>query len=66
MMESFNQALLTLDQRRERILAAQRYRRAHMRRIDYYVSPEADAIINRLRRHAEGGGCQLDYKHDHR
>jgi hypothetical protein len=26
-----------------------------MRRIDYYASPEADAIINRLRRHAEGG-----------
>jgi hypothetical protein len=41
--------------RRERILTAQRDRRARMRRIDYYASPEADAIINRLRRHAEGG-----------
>jgi hypothetical protein len=41
--------------RRERILTAQRDRRARMRRIDYYASPAAAAIINRLRRHAEGG-----------
>ena len=37
------------------ITSAQRDRRARMRRIDYYASPEADAIINRLRQHAEGG-----------
>jgi hypothetical protein len=41
--------------RRERILNAQRDRRASMRRIDYYASPEADAIINRLRRNNAGG-----------
>ena len=41
--------------RRERILSLQRDRRASMRRIDYYASPEADAIIDRLRRHRAGG-----------
>src|SRR5271165_4836163 len=41
--------------RRESILTAQRDRRAGMRRIDYYASPEADAIIDRLRRNRAGG-----------
>jgi hypothetical protein len=41
--------------RRERILIAQRDRRAGMRRIDYYASPEADAIIDQLRTHRAGG-----------
>jgi hypothetical protein len=41
--------------RRERILTAQRERRAGMRRIDYYASPEADAIIDQLRTPRAGG-----------
>ena len=41
--------------RRERILDLQRYRRSRMRRIDYYASPDAVAIIDRLRTPRAGG-----------
>ena len=42
--------------RRERILTAQRARRARLRRIDYAgVAPEAAVIIDRLRSHSVGG-----------
>jgi hypothetical protein len=41
--------------RRERILDLQRYRRSRMRRIDYYASHEAVAIIDRLRTPRAGG-----------
>ena len=42
--------------RRERILTAQRERRAGMRRIDYYASPEAAGVIDRLRTPRAGTG----------
>jgi hypothetical protein len=41
--------------RRERILSLQRSRRASMRRIDFYASPEAAGIIDRLRTRRAGG-----------
>lgn len=41
--------------RRERILQLQRERRASLRRIDYYPSPAASEIIDRLRTHVAGG-----------
>jgi hypothetical protein len=41
--------------RRARILDLQRYRRARMRRIDFYASPEAVAIIDCLRAPRLGG-----------
>jgi hypothetical protein len=41
--------------RRERILQLQRERRASLRRIDYYPSPAAGEIIDRLRTHVAGG-----------
>jgi hypothetical protein len=41
--------------RRERILTLQRNRRARMRRIDFYASPEAVAIIDRVRTPRAGG-----------
>jgi hypothetical protein len=41
--------------RRARVLGLQRYRRARMRRIDYYPPPEGAAIIDRLRTHRTGG-----------
>src|SRR3954447_25898363 len=41
--------------RRARILQGQRWRRSRMRRIDYYPSKEAAAVIDRLRhRYANG------------
>jgi hypothetical protein len=41
--------------RRKRILSLQRDRRARMRRIDFYASSEAVAIIDRLRATRAGG-----------
>jgi hypothetical protein len=48
--EDWNPELESHDQwRRRRILEQQRYRRSRERRIDYYVSPEANRIIDSLR-----------------
>jgi hypothetical protein len=41
--------------RRFRILKDQRDRRAKMRRIDYYVSPAANAVIDSMRSKQVGG-----------
>ena len=41
--------------RRARILEGQRWRRKQMRRIDYYPSKEAAAVIDRLRTQRVGG-----------
>ena len=41
--------------RRARILEGQRWRRSRARRIDYYPSKEAAAVIDSLRSHRAGG-----------
>lgn len=41
--------------RRARILEGQRWRRSRMRRIDYYPSEEAAAVIDRFRTRYAGG-----------
>ena len=41
--------------RRERILEGQRWRRARERRIDYYASKRAAAVVDKLRTRREGG-----------
>jgi hypothetical protein len=49
--------------RRARILEGQRWRRSRLRRIDYYPSKEAAAVIDRLRP-PRRRGCQLDPEPD--
>ena len=41
--------------RRARILEGQRWRRSRLRRIDYYPSKEAAAVIDRFRTRRAGG-----------
>jgi hypothetical protein len=48
---------------KRRILEAQRRRRSRERRIDYYASPEADVIIDSLRRPAAGGDASSILNH---
>jgi hypothetical protein len=54
--DSWNPALETHEAwSRRRILEAQRYRRARLRRIDYYVSDKAAKIIDAQRHQGPGG-----------